>query len=352
MKAILIILLLLISLSAAYAAEDDQVSLAVKDPKAMLRLFGDFQKTYSRHYSRSERRLRLQNFNSFVKNADELNRMDEDVQYGITFSADLTAAEANRLRGINQTALFQDTAESATSDDDDDDDDEDEDADEDEDTADLKIANDVRYGPIKDQSPCGSCWAFAGVGLLEGHAYLTTGHYVALSEQEVIDCTEGSGTNGGSLPAGLRQVRDQNHLATEADYPYQRNDGWCNARQHSNALPFRITAVNYIKGDNNLFSALQDAPVAVAMSFPSALNGYKSGVWSDRVGQCAGTPLNHGVVVVAYSFQYWKVRNSWGSNWGEQGYIRFSRRVNNLCRISDSVKTISLQKTSTVEVEE
>ena len=353
MKIIFVVLAIL--LSATHAAQDDQVSLAAKDPRAMLRLFGDFQKTYSRHYARSERRLRLQNFDRFVKNADELNRMDDDVRYGITFFADLTAEEADRLRGINETALFQDTKSTPSDDGDDDDEDGDEDDDEDGDddeNANLKIANDVRYGPVKNQSPCGSCWAFAGVGLLEGHAYLTTGRYVALSEQEVIDCTEGSGTNGGVLANGLRQVRDQNHLATEADYPYERKDSRCNARQHPNALPYRITAVNYIKGDNNLFRALQDAPVAVAMSFPSALDGYISGVWSDRVGACAGIPLNHGVVVVAYSFQYWKVRNSWGSNWGEQGYIRFSRRVSNLCRISDAAKSISLQKSRAVEEEE
>ena len=354
MKIIFVVLVILFS--AAHAAQNDQVSLAAKDPRAMLRLFGDFQKTYSRHYSRSERRLRLQNFDRFVKNADELNRMDDDVRYGITFFADLTAEEADRLRGINETALFQDTKSTPSDDGDDDGDDDDDEGDEDDGDEDknthLKIANDVRYGPVKSQNPCGSCWAFAGVGLLEGHAYLTTGHYVALSEQEVIDCTEGSGTDGGVLEHGLRQVKDQNHLAREADYPYERRDSWCKARQHPNALPYRITAVNFIKGDNNLFRALQDAPVAVAMSFPSALNGYNSGVWSDRVGACAGAPVNHGVVVVAYSFQYWKVRNSWGSNWGEQGYIRFSRRVSNLCRISDAVQTISLQKTRAVEEEE
>ena len=327
-------------ISATYAGQNEEIRLAAQDPIAMLKLFNNFQSANDKHYSRLETRQRLKNFNKFVKFAAELNERDEDVQYGITLFADYTPEEANRMLGINQTALeeslkkYQSEEHEAPA------------------PAQQAVgnANNVRYGPAKNQNPCGSCWAFAASALLEGHAYLVSNRYVAFSEQEVIDCTHGSGTNGGIIHNGLTTIKKQNHLTTEASYPYERRDGQCRARQHANALPYRITNVRIVSGDGTMLRELQTAPVAVSMAFPRALQAFRGGLYSG--GDCPGVNINHGVTVVGYTNSYWKVRNSWGTNWGESGYIRFSRAVNNICKISSSISAISVQRTQVEELEE
>ena len=327
-------------ISATYAGQNEEIRLAAQDPRAMLKLFNTFQSTNDKHYTRLETRQRLKNFNKFVKFAAELNERDADVQYGITLFADLTPEEGNRMLGINQTA-FEESMKKYQSE-------------EHEAPAPAQQApgnaNNVRYGPAKNQNPCGSCWAFATSALIEGHAYLVSRRYVAFSEQEIIDCTQGSSTNGGVLHHGLSMVKRQNHLATEASYPYERRDGRCRASQHANALPFRITNVRIVTGDGTLLRELQTAPVAVSMAFPEALKTFNSGLYGGR--HCPGVNINHGVTIVGYTSSYWKVRNSWGTNWGESGHIRFSRAVNNICKISASISAISVQRTQVEELEE
>ena len=148
-----------------------------------------------------------------------------------------------------------------------------------------------RYGPVKSQIPTNACWAFAATAVLEGHTAIINGRYTALSEQEVADCTPGSTIlNGGFHNHALQAVQRTQHLATAADFPFTRRDGnRCNT-QHRNALPFRITGVNQIRGDQGLASALASGPVASGMKFHSKLETYNSGIYQDR--SCQNTNPN------------------------------------------------------------
>ena len=200
-----------------------------------------------------------------------------------------------------------------------------------------------RYGPVKSQIPTNACWAFAATAVLEGHTAIINGRYTALSEQEVADCTPGSTIlNGGFHNHALQAVQRTQHLATAADFPFTRRDGnHCNT-QHRNALPFRITGVNQIRGDQGLASALASGPVASGMKFHSKLETYNSGIYQDS--SCQNTNPNHAVTTVGYTSSYWIVRNSWGTNWGERGYIRFTRQVSNMCHVSGFAFSISVQR--------
>ena len=200
-----------------------------------------------------------------------------------------------------------------------------------------------RYGPAKDQNPTSGCWAFAATAVLEGHTSIINGRYTALSEQEVADCTPGSTVrSGGMHNHALQAVQKTQHLASAADFPFTYRDGsHCNT-QHRNALPFRITGVQQIRGDQGLASALASGPVASGMKFDARVRAYQSGIYQDR--GCQNSRPNHAVTTVGYTSSYWIVRNSWGTNWGDRGHIKFTRQVSNMCDISAFAFSITVQR--------
>merc|ERR1712002_1364885 len=305
-------IVLVVAIAAVSASKDQLVNLAAGDPQVMLGLFNQFQWEFGKEYEPAERRIRLANFQRFVKQAASYNEEDDDVTYGITLFADMTEDEAE-----------DDPANPKFN---------------------LGTNHQARFGPAKNQNPTSGCWAFAATAVLEGHTSIVNGRYTALSEQELADCTPGSTLeNGGLHWDGLEAIRGRQHLSTSADVPFTYRDGnHCNT-QHRNALPFRITSVSQARGDNGLASALASGPVAVGMRFDGKLEAYQRGVYSDR--SCMSTNPNHAVTAVGYTGSYWIIRNSWGtSQWGESGYGKFTRQHNNMCGISEYAFSVTVQR--------
>ncbi|KAG9453771.1 hypothetical protein H6P81_006675 [Aristolochia fimbriata] len=191
--------------------------------------------------------------------------------------------------------------------------------------------------PVKDQGNCGCCWAFSVVAAMEGAIKLTTGRLISLSEQELVDCNVGfmgnMGCNGGNLDLAFEYILQNGGLTTEENYPftaYYGGFGQCElskSRDHA----ARISGFQDVPSNSEaaLLQAVARQPVSVAIAADSfAFKFYSGGIFS---GDC-NTLLDHAVTVVGYGTtadgtKYWLVKNSWGTNWGEDGYIRMKRDV-------------------------
>merc|ERR1712139_645403 len=208
--------------------------------------------------------------------------------------------------------------------------------------------------PVKDQGDCGSCWAYSATEGIESGLFMAGGPLEELSEQQVISCDKQDlGCNGGDLPTAFDYVESAGGLDTEENYPYTSQtgrSGSCKVNTDVVTVDDYQYAVAPCEGgscssqdEDGLKAALAaHGPLSVCVNAES-WNGYYGGVLS---GSCSGSynALDHCVQLVGYdttaSTPYWKVRNSWGTSWGENGFIRLPMGQN-ACGIADEAYIIN-----------
>jgi len=200
--------------------------------------------------------------------------------------------------------------------------------------------------PVKNQGQCGSCWAFSATGSLEGQNFKKTSLLISYSEQNLVDCSyvEGDdGCNGGLMDDAFTYVKQNNGIDTETCYKYKAKDEKkCKFNSSSECVKGFCSGFTDIETGNE--AQLKEAagtvgPISVAIDAShESFQLYESGVYSEP--SCSSTELDHGVLVVGYGTEdgadYWLVKNSWGEQWGEEGYIKMSRNKANQCGIATS----------------
>lgn len=192
--------------------------------------------------------------------------------------------------------------------------------------------------PVKDQGQCGSCWSFSTTGALEGAYFIKNKNLVSFSEQQLVDCDnfkhggKDHGCNGGLMDNAFDWIHKNGGLCSEDDYPYVSGNG---EKEDCRTTCSEINGskiVSYVdvkpSDDNAMMNALFLQPVSVAIEADQRdFQLYKSGVFT---GKC-GVNLDHGVLLVGYGTDgatgedYYKIKNSWGTSWGKDGYILIGR---------------------------
>jgi C1A family cysteine protease len=185
--------------------------------------------------------------------------------------------------------------------------------------------NEGKVTGVKDQGYCGSCWAFSATGAIESAYHIKYNKPVLLSEQQLVDCSKAYGNmgcDGGLMHLAFDYVMAKG-IVSGSQYPYKAHDQRCHwLKTWGPVTKLQGYGVVQENDFNALASAIHSQPVSVAVD-ASTWSFYGSGVWPEDM---CSTDLNHGVLAVGYDMNegFFTIKNSWGTGWGEDGYIRLS----------------------------
>lgn len=207
----------------------------------------------------------------------------------------------------------------------------------------VNWSNTSWVGPVQNQHQCGSCWTFSTAGAMEAQYYNLTKTFVSMSEQNLVDCTYylgNLGCEGGNVELALYYIMTVG-IDTYASYPYT---GWANNGTCMYNPANSVTQDNggwrmIPEGDENSLqqAVSQVGPVSVSIDASlSSFDSYSGGVYAPT--GCSTTELDHAVLVVGYGTtadgqDYWLIKNSWGTDWGINGYMMMERGVN-MCGVA------------------
>lgn len=188
--------------------------------------------------------------------------------------------------------------------------------------------------PVKNQASCGSCWAFSGVGALEANLLINGQAQTILSEQQYVDCVPNpdecggtGGCNGATQPL-LFNYSLTHGAKLESDYVYTATTNTCVEDNYETVVSVEGYGILPENCDEDTLKSylVKQGPIAISVD-ASKWSAYSGGVLT--YDEC-GADIDHAVLLVGYGTDadygdYWTIKNSWSSSWGESGYIRISR---------------------------
>jgi C1A family cysteine protease len=196
-----------------------------------------------------------------------------------------------------------------------------------------------KLSPVRNQEICGSCWAFAALGAYEGSQSLLNDEKLDLSEQQLVNCVaphvSTAGDNcRGNMPATALDWMTLNGSPTEQSLPYAGRMASCNSGLRTD---FRAISWGFVSEDDPRLvpnvEAMKEAiaahgPIVATVFVNDSFQSYTGGVFDDS----SNARPNHAVVIAGWddARQAWHVRNSWGTAWGEDGYIWVKYGVNSI----------------------
>lgn len=191
--------------------------------------------------------------------------------------------------------------------------------------------------PVKNQGQCGSCWAFSTTGCLESHWAIRRRELVLLSEQQLVDCAgafDNHGCQGGLPSYAFEYIKHNGGIVSSKAYPYTAKDEECKFNP--------VDVVAKTRGSHNITEYAEDeileavatvGPVAIGYEVVSDFRLYKNGVYQSKDCKQGPMDVNHAVLIVGYGttaagVPYWIVKNSWGVEFGMEGYFWMLRGAN------------------------
>jgi cysteine peptidase B len=289
-------------------------------------LWETFKAEHGRTYSAAEEAHRRTVFKANMLRASELERRNPEAQFGMNKFADLTAEEFRVYHRLNvptkasPAPLFSaEEVKRLTAD-----------------GVDWRTKKAVTQ--VKDQGQCGSCWSFSTTGGIEGqNALKGSKSLVPVSEQELVSCDNvDDGCRGGLMDNAFEWLVQNKggNIVTEAAYPYTSGRGSSGSCKDvsSMAVGATVTGFKDLPHDEDQMASWMatNGPISIAVDATS-WQSYSSGVMST----CKSVQLDHGVLAVGYTADYWIIKNSWGTSWGESGYIRVKKGTNQ-CLLNQS----------------
>jgi len=179
--------------------------------------------------------------------------------------------------------------------------------------------------PVKDQGYCGSCWAFSATEQIESDTMRVKKQNFILSPEQITQCDSAAfGCGGGWTESAYGYVKKAGGIETDADYPYTSYmgvTGTCSSDKSKYVAS--INGYVTVSGESNMATYVQTTgPLSVCID-ANNWNSYTGGIMT-----VCGQSVDHCVQAVGVdtsgSAPYWKVRNSWGTSWGESGYIQLA----------------------------
>ena len=295
---------------------------------AMFQEFKKFTKKYNKKYNSINEFLnRFEIFKTnYIKTSKEAN--GRSFQTGITKFSDLTPEEfAKKYLTLNINPLSTSNAEpyivknvNAP--------------------AELDWRKEGYVTPVKEEGDCSSCWAFTSIGNLEGQYFKEKHQLESFSEQMLIDCDDvDKGCHGGLMQDAFNWIKEKGGIMKESDYPYVGYKGNCKS-EASKYVKMKVTGFKKLGVPGSLWSPVDEnemkeflyetGPLVAALN-ANPLGVYTGGVVDLSPRECRASGINHGVVLVGYghdqetNLDYWICKNSWGKDWGENGFFRIKR---------------------------